>query len=66
MAAAWPARAGDLFADWMNEIDKYVVSRTVTQADLSWGNTTLLPGHDLAGVVQRLREQAGGDLWPLM
>jgi hypothetical protein len=29
MAAAWPARAGDPFADRMNEIDKYVVSRTL-------------------------------------
>jgi dihydrofolate reductase len=43
MAAAWPARAGDPFADRMNEIGKYVVSRTLTQDDLSWGNTTLLP-----------------------
>ena len=62
MAAAWPARAGDPLADQMNEIDKYVVSRTLTQADLSWGNTTLLPGDDLVGAVQRLREQSGGDL----
>ena len=46
----------------MNEIGKYVVSRTLTQADLSWGNTTLLPGDDLVGAVQRLREQSGGDL----
>jgi dihydrofolate reductase len=43
MAAAWPARAGDPFADRMNEIDKYVVSRTLTPDDLSWANTTLLP-----------------------
>ena len=62
MAAAWPGRAGDPFADRMNEIDKYVVSRTLTQADLSWGNTTLLPGHDLVGAVQRLRSQDGGDV----
>lgn len=62
MAAAWPARAGDPFADRMNEIDKYVVSRTLTQADLSWGNTTLLPGDDLVGAVQRLRAQDGGDV----
>ena len=30
MAAAWPARAGDPFADRMNEIPKYVASRTLT------------------------------------
>ena len=62
MAAAWPGRAGDPFADRMNEIDKYVVSRTLTQADLSWRNTTLLPGDDLVGAVQRLRAQDGGDV----
>ncbi len=62
MAAAWPARAGDPFADRMNEIDKYVVSRTLTQDGLSWANTTLLPGDDVVGAVQRLREQGGGDL----
>ena len=62
MAAAWPARAGDPFADRMNEIGKYVVSRTLTQDDLSWANTTLLPGDDVVGAVQRLREQDGGDL----
>ena len=26
MAAAWPERAGDPFADWMNRVPKYVVS----------------------------------------
>lgn len=62
MAAAWPARAGDSFADRMNEIDKYVVSRTLTQDDLSWANTTLLPADDVVGAVRRLREQDGGDL----
>ena len=62
MAAAWPARAGDPFADRMNEIHKYVVSRTLTEDDLSWRNTALLPAHDLIGAVQRLREKDGGDL----
>ena len=62
MAAAWPERAGDPFADRMNEIDKYVVSRTLSQDDLTWANSTLLPADDLVGAVQRLREQDGGDL----
>ena len=30
MAAAWPERAGDPFADQMNAIKKYVASRTLT------------------------------------
>jgi dihydrofolate reductase len=62
MAGAWPGRAGDPFADRMNEIDKYVVSGTLTQDDLSWSNTTLLPADDVAGAVRRLREHDDGDL----
>jgi dihydrofolate reductase len=62
MAAAWPARSGDPFADRMNEIPKYVVSRSLTQDDLRWTNSTLLPADDLAGEVGRLRERDGGDL----
>ncbi len=62
MAGAWPARAGDPFADRMNEIDKYVVSRTLRPDDLTWTNSTLLPAGDLVGAVQGLREAPGGDL----
>ena len=39
MADAWPGRAGDPFADQMNAIEKYVVSRTLTEADLDWNGT---------------------------
>src|SRR5688500_11637013 len=48
MATAWPARAGDPFADRMNEIPKYVASRSLTEDDASsrWTNTTLLGGDD--------------------
>ena len=46
MAAAWPGRAGDPFADRMNEIRKYVVSRSLNEGDLTWSNTTLLPSDD--------------------
>jgi dihydrofolate reductase len=62
MAEAWPARAGDPFADRMNEIVKYVASRTLTQDRLHWANSTLLPPEDVLGAVQRLREREGGDL----
>src|SRR3954462_5197680 len=40
MAGAWPDRAGDPFADHMNSVQKYVVSRSLTQADLTWNNST--------------------------
>jgi dihydrofolate reductase len=62
MAAAWPGRAGDVFADQMNAIPKYVASTTLSQDDLFWSNSTLLPPHDALGEVRRLRESEGGDL----
>ena len=62
MASAWPDRAGDEFADRMNEIKKYVASRTLRQEDLQWGNSELLPADDVLGAVGRLRAQDGGDI----
>ncbi len=62
MAAAWPDRAGDPFADRMNEIVKYVASRTLTQDDLTWPNSILLPAGDVIPAVGRLRDQPGGDI----
>ncbi len=62
MAAAWPGRAGDPFADRMNEIPKYVASRTLTQDDLFWSNSTLLSADDAIGAVRELRARAGGDI----
>jgi dihydrofolate reductase len=59
MAAAWPDRAGDPFADRMNEIPKYVASRTLTQADLTWPGSTLLPAGDAIGAVRELRAKQG-------
>lgn len=62
MAAAWPGRAGDPFADRMNEIEKHVASRTLGESDLGWTNSHLLPADDLVGGVRRLLERDGGDL----
>jgi dihydrofolate reductase len=60
MAAAWPERAGDPFADRMNAIPKYVASRTLTEADLTWPGSTLLPPDDAIGAVRELRSRSGG------
>src|SRR5256885_9144229 len=48
MAAAWPERAGDPYADQMNAIRKYVASRTLSADEAASGrdNTTLLDGGD--------------------
>jgi len=59
MAAAWPSRAGDPFADRMNEIPKYVASRTLTQDELSWPGSTLLPADDAIGAIRQLRAREG-------
>jgi len=63
MATAWPERAGDPYADQMNAIRKYVVSRTLSadEAASRWNNTTLLDGGgDGIEAIRSLRA-SGGD-----
>ncbi len=62
MAAAWPGRAGDPFADQMNAIPKHVASRTLTQDDLTWSGSSLLPGDDAIAAVRELRAREGKGL----
>lgn len=62
MAAAWPERAGDPFADRMNEITKYVATRTLSQDDLTWSNSHLLPPDNVIGAVEGLKSEDGGDM----
>ncbi len=54
-AAAWPGRTGDPFSDRINEIPKYVASRTLSQDDLTWSGSTLLAGDDAISAVRELR-----------
>jgi dihydrofolate reductase len=56
MAAAWPERAGDPFADRMNAIPKYVVSSSVADDELRW-NTTRIPGDEAVPRLRELRER---------
>jgi dihydrofolate reductase len=62
MAGAWPARAGDPFADWINSVEKHVVSNTLSEADLTWGPTSLIRGDDLLPAVHAMRERPGRDV----
>ncbi len=62
MAGAWPGRAGDPFADWMNNVPKYVVSNTLAKEDLTWAPTTIIRGDDLTKTVGALRSRPGGDV----
>jgi dihydrofolate reductase len=59
MAAAWPGRAGDPFADQMNAIQKYVASRTLSAEDAAerWSNSTLLE----ADAIDAIRELKAAD-----
>jgi dihydrofolate reductase len=61
MATAWPERAGDPFADRMNEIPKYVASQTLGQDDLEWNNSTLLNPEDAIGAIRDLRKGSNGN-----
>jgi dihydrofolate reductase len=62
MAAAWPERAGDPFADRMNAIPKYVVSSTLGDDELAWANSTRIPGDQAVARIRELHEADRGDL----
>ncbi|MFI0977983.1 dihydrofolate reductase family protein [Streptomyces sp. NPDC021093] len=62
MAGAWPERAGDPFADRMNSLPKYVVSRTLGKDDLTWENSRLVPGDEAVARIRELRGSEDGDL----
>ncbi len=59
-AAAWPERSDPVgFADKMNGMPKYVVSKTLRTLD--WNNSTLLEG-DVLESVARLKTEIAGDI----
>ena len=58
-AAAWPGMGGDDFGQRMNNIHKYVVSGTLTDAEAAWGPTTVLRAGDVAAEVAALKAQPG-------
>jgi dihydrofolate reductase len=62
-AAAWPERGGDPFSDWINRTQKYVVSDTLADADLTWNPTKLIRGANFLAEVAALRNQPGGDIY---
>jgi dihydrofolate reductase len=62
-AAAWPSRSGDPFTDWINRVQKYVVSNTLTEKDATWNPTTVIRGDDLIRTVTELRAKPGGYIY---
>jgi dihydrofolate reductase len=62
-AAAWPQRGGDPFSDWINRAQKYVVSDTLSESDLTWTPATIIRPAELVEKVSALRQQPGGDIY---
>jgi dihydrofolate reductase len=60
-AQAWPQMGHDNFGQRMNEIPKYVVSSTLTDADATWGQTTVIRD-DIVAQITALRAQEGGNI----
>jgi dihydrofolate reductase len=61
-AQYWPTAEADAgFADFINAAPKFVVSRTLSQSQLTWRNSTLISG-DLVAFVRDLKNQSGGEI----
>ncbi|WDG27598.1 dihydrofolate reductase family protein [Streptomyces sp. CA-278952] len=48
-------------ADWLNAAPKYVVSSTLTEVG-QWQGSHLITGADIAGQIQALKQQPGGNI----
>jgi dihydrofolate reductase len=60
-AQAWPNMGQDDFGQRMNNIPKYVVTSTLTDAEATWGPTTVIRG-DIVAEIAKLKAEPGGDL----
>jgi dihydrofolate reductase len=60
-AQAWPNMGTDEFGKRMNAIPKYVVSSTLTDAEATWGPTTVIR-NDVVPEIEKLKAEQGGDL----
>jgi dihydrofolate reductase len=59
-AGFWPKQRDNPFTEVLDNVQKYVASRTLEQP-LPWSNSTLLEG-DAAEAVAKLREPVGADI----
>jgi dihydrofolate reductase len=60
-AQAWPSMGHDWFGEKMNSMPKYVVSRTLSDEDAGWTNSSVIRD-ELPGQVAQLKEQVAGDI----
>ena len=61
MAGHWPNQVDDPYADKLDALPKYVVSRTLAADDVAsrWSGSTLLPADDALRAVDELRSKPG-------
>jgi dihydrofolate reductase len=60
-AQAWPSMGGDPFGDKMNSMPKYVVSKTLSDGDATWTNSTVIRD-DVVNQIKRLKDKFTGDI----
>jgi dihydrofolate reductase len=59
-AKAWPGRTDEMgFAERMNTLPKYVVSKSLDKAE--WNNTTIIKNNVVSEIL-KLKQQNGGDI----
>lgn len=58
--AFWPKQSGNPFTEMLNNMQKYVASKTLEEL-LSWQNSTVLQG-DAAEAVAKLKEEVDEDI----
>jgi dihydrofolate reductase len=59
-ARAWPTMEAGVFGEKMNSMPKYVVSRTLKQAE--WENSTVIDGDGFADRITELKQELTGHL----
>jgi len=55
----WPNQTGYI-TDFLNDVDKYVVTSTLT--DLDWRRSHVLDGEDPVAAIRELKQQPGADI----
>jgi dihydrofolate reductase len=61
-ASYWPQQADDTpGADFMNPVQKYVVSTTLDNVD-AWQNSALIDGNNFVAEITKLKEQPGKNI----
>jgi dihydrofolate reductase len=60
-AQAWPSMGNNPFGDKMNSMPKYVVSNTLSDADATWTNSTVIRD-DVVNQISRLKDKFAGDI----